>query len=69
MHTETKDFIKGVSANAIGTLLAAGVLAILAFLAGRVDFILKYWKELSFALVFIFVLVTFVVWVKRLVRL
>ncbi len=66
MNTGTKDFLKGISANAIGTLLAAGVLTLLAFLAGKIHFVLNYWKELSLALVAIFVVVTFILWFKKL---
>jgi len=69
MNKINKDFLKEVFANAIGTLLAGAVLTILAFFVGKIDFFIKYWKELSFVLFLVFIIVTLIVWFKKIVRL
>jgi hypothetical protein len=69
MNKINKDFLKEVFANAIGTLLAGAVLTILAFFIGKIDFFIKYWKELSFTLFLVFIVVTLVIWFKKIIQL
>lgn len=69
MNQTNKGFLKEILVNALGTLLATGLLALLAFLVGKLDFFAKYWKELSFLLFLVFIVFTFISWFKKIVRL
>ncbi len=69
MSVETKEFLRGMLSNAIGTLVAAGILGILAFFTGNVSLLVDYWLELSIVLLLLFILVTGTVWFRKLLRL
>ena len=68
MNSETKDFLRGILANAMGTLIAAIALAALSFFIGKFEFLATHWKEFSLLLVFLFIAVTFFVWFRKLLR-
>jgi hypothetical protein len=69
MDGNAKQTLRGVMINALGTVVGAGLIAILAFFAGKINLVVLYWKEIFFVLVFIFVFATFYVWFKKLLRL
>ena len=69
MNAETKDLLKSIGANAVGTVLGAGIIALLVFFAGKINLVVLYWKEISLSLVLIFVVLTLTVWFRKLLRL
>lgn len=68
METETRDLLKSIGSNAAGTVLGAGVIALLVFFAGKVNFLVTYWKEALGLLLLTFVMLTVVVWFRKILR-
>lgn len=68
MKTETKDLLKSVGSNAAGTVAGAGIIAIFAFFSGKINLVTIYWKEVSFSVVLIFMVLTLFVWFRKLLK-
>lgn len=68
MKNETRELLKSVGSNAAGTVLGAGVIALFIFFAGKINFLVTYWKEAFGLLLLIFVVITIFVWFRRLLR-
>ena len=68
MSTETKDLLKSIGANAAGTVVGAGVIAIFVFFSGKINLVVVYWKEISFSALLIFMVLTLVVWFRKLLK-
>jgi hypothetical protein len=68
MSTETKDLLKNITSNAIGNVIGAGALILIALFAGKINLIIVYWKEISFSFLLIFMTITLVVWFRKLIK-
>jgi len=68
MKTETKDLLKSVGSNAAGTVVGAAVIAIFVFFSGKINLVVVYWKEISFSALLIFMVLTLVVWFRKLLK-
>jgi hypothetical protein len=69
MNTETKDLLRSIGTNASGTVIGAGVIAVLIFFAGKINLLTIYWKEITLSLILIFLVLTLVVWFRKLLSL
>ncbi len=68
MNTETKDLLKSVGSNAAGTVIGAGIIAMFVFFLGKINLVVVYWKEISFSALLIFMVLTLVVWFRKLLK-
>lgn len=69
MDENARQMFRGIMTNAFGTVVAAGIIALLAFIAGKINLVVLYWKEISLVLALTFVLVTFYIWFHKLLKL
>lgn len=69
MNIETKDLLRSIATNASGTVIGAGVIAVIVFFAGKISLIAIYWKEITLSLVLIFLVLTLIVWFRKLLNL
>lgn len=69
MNIETKDLLRSIVTNASGTVIGAGVIAIMVFFAGKINILTTYWKEIAISLILIFLVLTLVVWFRKLLSL
>ena len=66
MNTETKDLLKSIGSNAAGTVVGAAIIAIFVFFFGKISLIAVYWREISFSILLIFMILTLSVWFRKL---
>lgn len=68
MNIETKDLLRSIATNASGTVIGAGVIAVLVFFAGKVSLLATYWWEITFSFILIFLVLTLVVWFRKILK-
>lgn len=68
MKIETKDLLRSVATNASGTVIGAGVIAMMVFFMGKVNLLATYWKEIVISLILFFLVLTLVVWFCKLLK-
>jgi hypothetical protein len=69
MDENTRKTLNAIVVNAAGTVLGAGLITAIVFMAGKVNLIVLYWQEALWVGVFIFICSTFFALFRKLLRL